>query len=84
VVTGGNFAFAFGLGQKTAMDFSQGAADNHTLSTDLSADHFNQIFGAGVIASIDAKSAFGIHTEATIDPLRLFGLHASDHAHFVF
>jgi hypothetical protein len=57
---------------------------NHTLRIDLSADHFDQIFGAGVLAPIDAKSAFGIHTEATIDPLALFGMHAADHAHFTF
>src|ERR1700738_1969783 len=64
-----NIVFAPGLGQKTAVDFSHGAAHNHALSADLSADHFNQIFGAGVPASIDVKSAFGMHTEATIDPL---------------
>jgi hypothetical protein len=59
-------------------------ADNHTALIDLFADHFNQFVGAGVLASIDAKSAFGIHTEATIDPLALFGLHAADNAHFTF
>jgi hypothetical protein len=76
-----NFVFAPDLGQKAAVDFVRGVADNHALRTDLSADHFNQVFEAGVLASIDAKSAFGIHTEATIDPLALFGLHAADHAH---
>jgi hypothetical protein len=79
-----NFVFMPGLGQKTAGTFSQGAADSHTPLIDLFADHFNQVFGTDVVASIVAKSASGIHTEATIDPVALFGLHAADHGHFVF
>ena len=74
-----NFVFASGLGQKTGVDFSQGFADNHLLHTDLSADHFKQIFGAGVVASIDATSDVGAHREAAVDLLALFGLHATDH-----
>jgi hypothetical protein len=79
-----NFVFAPGLGQKAAVAFSQDAADNHTALIDPFADHFNQVFGTDVVASIVARSASGIHTEATIDPLALFGLHATDHAHFAF
>jgi hypothetical protein len=56
---------------------------SHSL-IDLFADHFTQVFGTDVVASIVAKSASGIHTEATIDPVALFGLHAADHGHFVF
>jgi hypothetical protein len=79
-----NFVFMPGLGQKTPMDFSQGAADNYTPHADLSADHFNQIFGTDAVASTDATSDAGVHREAAVDLLALFGLHATDHAHFVF
>ena len=73
-IEGDNFVFAQDTGQKVAMEPGQGIAE-------LSADHFNTIFGAGVVASIGAKSDFSV-PDAAIDPLALFGLHATEH--FVF
>jgi hypothetical protein len=72
---GDNFVFAQGLGQKGAMELGQGIAN-------LSADHFNQVFGAVMVASIDTKADSGVLPEATLDPLALFGLHATEHFAF--
>jgi hypothetical protein len=81
-LAGGSDSFVFkpGLGQQTAVDFSQGVPDNYT---PLSFDHFNQTFGTAVVPSIGGASDTG-HGEAAVDLLAVFGLHAADHGHFLF